>query len=118
MKTFSWQFVALALGAFAMMIGASIWLIASKLAPASLLSAPFVIVFTSVAAYVKGKFEMPPWLTDPKINALVRSQPPPPGSDPLAGYRFPAASLVKGVPKITDATGNEVEDPPTGEVKP
>jgi hypothetical protein len=125
-KSFSWQFVTLALGTFAMMLGVSVWLIAANYAPPSLLIVPFTTIVTAGAAYVKGKFELPPWLDDPKINAMVRSQPPPPGTpafapfrtSPLEGslsYRIPVAARAPSVPDIEEGVSVGNSDP---EVKP
>lgn len=94
MKSFGWTFVVLALGMLAMMLGVCVWLIVAGHAPPSLLVAPFTTALAAGAAYLKGKFEAPPWLTDPRINAMVRSQHPPPDLAAFAPFRVPTAGRV------------------------
>lgn len=71
-------------GAF---VGVPVWLVARGSAPPALLVAPLTTILGtlagSFAAYMKGRYELPPYLTDPVIQKAVRSVPPPPSDIPV-----------------------------------
>jgi hypothetical protein len=81
--------VAMVTGA-CVLVGVPLWLVMRGSAPPALLVTPLTIVLgaigtaaTTYASYMKGKFELPPYLQDPTIHRAVRTVPPPPGSEEL-----------------------------------
>lgn len=80
----TWPLVAVFLGCLAVVFGIPCWLIATGKADASLLVAPFVVIlgaiatgFSAYSQYLKGKYEVPPWMKDPAVQKIMQSLPPP-----------------------------------------
>lgn len=80
----TWPLVTVFLGCLAALFGVPLALIFAGKAEPSLLVAPFATILASVAAgfssysqYLKGKYEVPPWMKDPAVQRLMQSMPPP-----------------------------------------
>lgn len=92
MKPIPWlttQVVILILGVVAMglavLVGVPAWLVATNRAPSSLLVVPFGTILGAISTaavgwgtYIKGKYQIPPYFSDPSVQQAVRTIAPPP----------------------------------------